>query len=1328
MRSSASAALVGSLTISGVKLINEGVITLESGYSGSITMREKAEIENVGTFNADSYTSAYSVEGSGAEDPFVNTGTVQTDLSSGQSAKFGVDFDNKGTVNSKAGILKFYITAESTGTNKWESEGGEVAFYDGTFSLHGGEWAGTIRFEEAATATAEGVTAIAANVILTSAYVSTSLTVPSGSMTVAGLAVDSDVASLNGNGSVTVTKTLELGSSRVTGTGSLTLGPGGSGTISGGVEMYGRNLVNEGAITLTTAYLGFQEGATVVNRGTFTANDTSGLGLYGPYPDGEYINDGVFQITESGTVDVDVRFTNNGKIIEKEGHFHFYEPIVVESSTQWGGSENSTPNQPHASCGDPVSCATGNYTETQTDFAIGGRGVGLALTRTYNSQAGAEGVKGMFGYGWSSSFEDHLVVEKSNKKVVLHQADGATIPFTEGSGESFTAPVWTQDTLSGSEAKGYTLTLANQTKYKFAGSSGRLENVTDRDGNATTLTYNEAGQLTTITDPVSRTIKLTYNGEGLVESAEDPMKHVVKYTYESGNLKSVTQPGESSLRWQFNYNSEHEITELIDGRGGKTINEYNGSHQVSKQTDPAGHVLKFEYELFHTKITNETTGSVTNEYFTSNDEPSSITRGFGSPSETTESFTYNEGGYVTSVTDGNGHVTKYGYNSSNDRTSMVDPDKDETKWEYDSTHDVVSMTTPKGETTTIKREAHGNPEAIERPAPESKTQVTKYKYKTTGELESVENPLKNVWKYEYDAKGDRTAEIDALTTGNKRTWEYNEDSQVTATVSPRGNVTGGEPSKFTTKIERNAKGLPTKITDPLSHVTEYKYDGDGNVEKVTDANKHTTTYTYNGDNQPIKVEAPNKAVTETEYDGAGQVIKQVDGNKHATKYTRNAIEEVTEVTDPLGHVTKKEYDAAGNLKKLEDPAKRTTTYKYDPANRLEEIVYSSGKPATVTYEYDKDGDRTKMVDGTGTTKYTYDQLDRLTESENGHKEVVKYGYDLANDQTKITYPNKKAITRAFDKDGRLEKVTDWNSKATKFSYNPDSDLNLITFPTEPKDEDKYAYNDADQMTEVKMLEGTETLASLVYTRDSDGQVKKTTSKGLPGAEVTENTYDENNRLTKYGATEYKYDSANNPTKEASVENKFNEGNELEKGGTTSYSYDELGERTKQTPEKGPATTYGYDQAGDLTSVERPEGESKPKIEDSYAYNGEGLRTSQTINGTTSYFAWDVTEGVPLILSDGTNSYIYGPGGIPVEQINNSTGTTTYLHHDQAGSTRLLTGSTGTVTGKCTYSAYGTPTCEGTATTPLGYDGQYTSPTPDSSIFATASTTRPRRSS
>ncbi len=245
------------------------------------------------------------------------------------------------------------------------------------------------------------------------------------------------------------------------------------------------------------------------------------------------------------------------------------------------------------------------------------------------------------------------------------------------------------------------------------------------------------------------------------------------------------------------------------------------------------------------------------------------------------------------------------------------------------------------------------------------------------------------------------------------------------------------------------------------------------------------------------------------------------------------------------------------------------------------------------------------------------------------------------------------------------------------------------------------------MSEVNMLKSTETLASLLYTRDSDGQVKKTTSKGLPGAEVTENTYDENSRLTKSGS-EYKYDAANNPTTIATGTYKYDKDSELETGPSLTYTYNELGERTKTKPSSGPATTYGYDEAGNLISVERPKEGEVSEIKDTYAYDGNGLRASQSISGTTSYLTWDMTEGLPLVLSDTTNSYIYGPGGLPVEQINNSTGTVHYIHHDQQGSTRLITGSAGTVEGKCTYGAYGTPTCEGAATTPLGYDGQYTS--------------------
>jgi RHS repeat-associated protein len=493
-----------------------------------------------------------------------------------------------------------------------------------------------------------------------------------------------------------------------------------------------------------------------------------------------------------------------------------------------------------------------------------------------------------------------------------------------------------------------------------------------------------------------------------------------------------------------------------------------------------------------------------------------------------------------------------------------------------------------------------------------------------------------------------------------------------------------------------------------ARVTEYTYTASGELETVTDPDRHKTKYTYNADSQPTKVEAPNGSVTETEYDADGDLTAQTDGNKHTTKYTRNVLERVTEITEPLGHKTTKEYDAAGNLKALTNPSKQTTTYTYDPGNRLTEVKYSDGKTPTVKYEYDKDGDPTGMTDGTGTTTYTYDQLGRLTEAETGHKEKIKYEYDLANEQTKITYPNGKAVTRAYDKDGRLEKVTDWLEHTTKFSHDPDSNLSAITFPTTSIDEDKYVYNNDDQTTEVKFLKSTETLASLAYTRDNDGQVLTTTSKGLPGSEHSEDAYDTDNRLTKAGSAAYEYDPANNPTKLGSGTYKYNAGDQLESGPSLTYTYNELGQRTKTTPTSGPATTYGYNEAGSLTTVERPKEGEVTKIEDSYSYNGEGLRASQDISGTTSYLTWDTTEELPLILSDGTNSYIYGPAGLPVEQVSNG-GTVTYLHHDQQGSTRLVTGTSGASEGEVTYDAYGDETgSTGTATTPLGYDGQYTS--------------------
>ena len=442
------------------------------------------------------------------------------------------------------------------------------------------------------------------------------------------------------------------------------------------------------------------------------------------------------------------------------------------------------------------------------------------------------------------------------------------------------------------------------------------------------------------------------------------------------------------------------------------------------------------------------------------------------------------------------------------------------------------------------------------------------------------------------------------------------------------------------------------------------------------------------------------------------MTSHTNGGKHVWEYKRNQLEQVTEEKNPLGKIWKKKYEKAGNLESLEDPEKRTTEYTYDESNRPKAIKYSTGKPSEVTYEYNKDSKVTKMKDETGTTENTWDKLDRLEKYKSGAGKTVEYKYDLNNEPTKITYPNGKAITRGYDNDSRLENVTDWNSKTTSFKYNADSQLSATIFPTGSEDEDTYGYNKADQMTEVTMKGPLgATLGKLVYERDNDGQLKKTTTTELPGPGVNEHKYDENNRLIEDNKQAYEYDKANNPTKlEGTGTYSYNEASQLKEGPTATYAYNEDARRTESTPKNGePATTYGYDQPGDLTSIERAKGTKEPEIKDSYTYDGTYLRQTQTINGTKANFTWNTAEPIPLILEDETNNYIYGPENFPVEQIS-SGGATFYLHHDQLGSTRLLTNTEGKTETAYTYNPYGTLNAKtgGTATTPLQYNAQYTS--------------------
>jgi hypothetical protein len=93
-----------------------------------------------------------------------------------------------------------------------------------------------------------------------------------------------------------------------------------------------------------------------------------------------------------------------------------------------------------------------------------------------------------------------------------------------------------------------------------------------------------------------------------------------------------------------------------------------------------------------------------------------------------------------------------------------------------------------------------------------------------------------------------------------------------------------------------------------------------------------------------------------------------------------------------------------------------------------------------------------------------------------------------------------------------------------------------------------------------------------------------------------------------------------------------------------------------------------------------------------------------VAGVSEAFAWDVADGLPLRMQDGSVLYVSGPGGLPLEQVSGST--VLYYQQDQLGSTRALTDSTGAIAATYSYDAYGNLSSQtGSVSNPFLYTGE-----------------------
>jgi YD repeat-containing protein len=148
-----------------------------------------------------------------------------------------------------------------------------------------------------------------------------------------------------------------------------------------------------------------------------------------------------------------------------------------------------------------------------------------------------------------------------------------------------------------------------------------------------------------------------------------------------------------------------------------------------------------------------------------------------------------------------------------------------------------------------------------------------------------------------------------------------------------------------------------------------------------------------------------------------------------------------------------------------------------------------------------------------------------------------------------------------------------------------------------------------------------------------------------------------NRLTK-NSTTYAYNAAD----------------QLTSTGGVNYTYDNNGNQTGRGSD-----TFAWDYENRLTSA------TISGTQTTYTYNGDGLRQTRASGGNTTSYVWDVAAKVPMMLQDGTSTFVYGLGLISTTD---GSANQTYYLKDGLGNTVALCSGSGALTAAYTYDVYG----------------------------------------
>ena len=577
-------------------------------------------------------------------------------------------------------------------------------------------------------------------------------------------------------------------------------------------------------------------------------------------------------------------------------------------------------------------------------------------------------------------------------------------------------------------------------------------------------------------------------------------------------------------------------------------------------------------------------------------------------------------------------------------------DKTADTYNYDASGRLISITSPAGISVVLAYDASGQLSTARNSASGRELSFTWAGGHVTRVTTSaaVAGGSGFSWTYAYTGN-DLTTVCNPNATSNCSILRYTSVAGrdlLTQVVLPKGNsaVTlhydangvvdsrkDGENNTWTFASTTDGSGNKTAIvTDPLSHVSTFRYDTAGRLISQSDALNKTKSYEYNVSGYLAKATDANGNALRLATDIYGNVLSrtvQRNGAFLTSYYTyfigapgdpRNG--KLTEFRDARSssstdntYLTVYGYDARGRQTSLKTPPTpeftggRTSTWTYSAGTEATVdgvgttpagLVLSTGDPkgSTVAYTYDANGNQRRVIDALGLkTETAYDRL----------------GRPVAQTEYSDSYPAGLVKSFTFDSMNRVLTQTDpvanssllgsTRQPRTTYTYNPNGSVSsVVASDVTNRDAARtvsYAYDNADRI--VAEHNPTGGVSSTAY--DAAGNVAtKTTPLGV----VTAYSYSDRNELLSTTVKSF----VDDPIAGSTARNLQTEARVYDAAGRLDRSMDAVGRTTQYQyfEDDSPAKVI-------LLNYREANGSVRNVTQHSYSYDAAGNQ-SQVVNG------------------------------------------------------------------------------------------------------------------